>query len=721
MKSQKNQENGHKKSTSINFKEEKIEIGNQSINNKEKSNGYQPPQIKINGDSISRPISAPPNTFANISRISSLFPIKKDDSINKSTTLRPKEFDFRPLPKFFLEEDEVNRFMKQLKMNSEAKEESNDNLENKENYLREITKNNNKTTNTSFDSKLNFGMKDRNSNLTPSPFKPKENTSTKQNILMDNSTEQRNEQTFKTQNPLSLFSKQDVERFPKIPQTKKSNSTLSPLKPSFSMPTWAQPPQPVMSQTKTNLPPPKFTKLRKSHSTNEPQNITFFKPTNQFPPFESNVNLNQEYPPFQLSYQKSYEQSYHPNYTNTNSFSSDQGNQSPYFYNPYQNNTQDFNQFNNLTWTPQYPPQMNDPIQNNYFNGLYPQLPYTRNTGLEQSQPQQNIFSHNINQLSLSFFFGHIAELSFDQHGSKLIQQKLESATEFEREQVFKEIKSSFMELIKNTFGNYVIQKFLLIALPTHITSFLSIMKGKFYEISTHIYGCRVVQKAIEVAKEEEQAMIISELKEKILDCIDDQNGNHVIQKCIECVPQKHIQFIVDTFAKKPIELSKHPYGCRVIQRILNHCTGPEVDHINKEILRLSNELVFDQFGNYVIQHMLENGTNEQRNTIIQKVFGKVLKMSQHKYASNAIEKCIEFGTAQQTKKILNEILANVDALRMMVNDQYANYVIQKFLERAKGKDQQRLVSALKQNLNLLDTNSYGKHVLTKMTTLGWI
>ncbi|KAJ5076187.1 pumilio 2 [Anaeramoeba ignava] len=329
--------------------------------------------------------------------------------------------------------------------------------------------------------------------------------------------------------------------------------------------------------------------------------------------------------------------------------------------------------------------------------------------------------NRNVHFYGLKDVFGSLYEFSIDQHGSRFIQLQIEKADQSQLDKLFQEIRIRFFDLIQNIFGNYVVQKFFSYATETQITELVTMLKNKVYIFTTHIYGCRVIQKALEVSNEKQKEDIIKELEPKILDCIDDQNGNHVIQKCIECLPQKLIQFIIDKFAEQPLVLSKHPYGCRVIQRILNHCSGSQVDKITKEILNVSSDLVFDQFGNYVVQHILENGTNEQRNIIIQKVFGKVLKMSQHKYASNAIEKCIEFGTLQQTKKILNEILKTIDVLQIMVNDPYANYVIQKFLEKAKGKDQQRLISAIKQNIHILDTSNYGKHVLAKMTDLGWI
>ena len=53
--------------------------------------------------------------------------------------------------------------------------------------------------------------------------------------------------------------------------------------------------------------------------------------------------------------------------------------------------------------------------------------------------------------------FGHIVEFSGDQHGSRFIQLKLETATAEEKQMFFDEIVPlSALQLIQDVFGNYV-------------------------------------------------------------------------------------------------------------------------------------------------------------------------------------------------------------------------------------------------------------------------
>jgi pumilio RNA-binding family len=73
----------------------------------------------------------------------------------------------------------------------------------------------------------------------------------------------------------------------------------------------------------------------------------------------------------------------------------------------------------------------------------------------------QGIFTPDLSDLRqsdvLQDIFGYIVEFSGDQHGSRFIQQKLESATTEDKQIVFDEIvPHNTLQLIQDLFGNYV-------------------------------------------------------------------------------------------------------------------------------------------------------------------------------------------------------------------------------------------------------------------------
>lgn len=57
----------------------------------------------------------------------------------------------------------------------------------------------------------------------------------------------------------------------------------------------------------------------------------------------------------------------------------------------------------------------------------------------------------------LQDIYGYIVEFSGDQHGSRFIQQKVETASIDEKQKIFEEIVPIHaLQLIQDVFGNYV-------------------------------------------------------------------------------------------------------------------------------------------------------------------------------------------------------------------------------------------------------------------------
>ena len=198
--------------------------------------------------------------------------------------------------------------------------------------------------------------------------------------------------------------------------------------------------------------------------------------------------------------------------------------------------------------------------------------------------------------------FGYIVEFSGDQHGSRFIQHKLETANSDEKDQVFREIQSDALPLMTDVFGNYVIQKLFEHGSQSQKKMLADHTKSHIPFLSTQMYGCRVVQKALEHVLTDQQASMIKELdgpNKAVLKYIKDQNGNHVVQKAIERVPAEHIQFIIDAHKGETVKLAQHTYGCRVIQRILEFCTPAAKRVVLDELHGCVAPLITDQFGNY--------------------------------------------------------------------------------------------------------------------------
>lgn len=360
------------------------------------------------------------------------------------------------------------------------------------------------------------------------------------------------------------------------------------------------------------------------------------------------------------------------------------------------------------------PPQQPLSIANGRKDKENNSLATIRSPLLEEFRTNKN------KKYEISDLFGHVVEFSGDQHGSRFIQQRLESSTSEEKETIFKEIQSNALQLMTDVFGNYVIQKFFELGNQLQKTALAKQMETHILSLSLQMYGCRVVQKAIEHILTDQQATLIKELDGHVLRCVKDQNGNHVIQKAIERIPGKYIGFILDAFRNQVCQLAMHPYGCRVIQRMLEYSDLESQRLLLDEIHSYTFYLVEDQYGNYVIQHVIERGKDEDRQKILTLVKDSILTFSRHKFASNVVEKCIIYGNAKQRQSFIEEIIKprqqdGTMPVTIMMRDQYANYVVQKLLEITKNRGEmyEQLVASIKPQLQALKKYSYGKHLVS--------
>ncbi|CAK7211922.1 mRNA binding protein puf3 [Sporothrix curviconia] len=316
-------------------------------------------------------------------------------------------------------------------------------------------------------------------------------------------------------------------------------------------------------------------------------------------------------------------------------------------------------------------------------------------------------------KFELRDIYGHIVEFSGDQHGSRFIQSKLETANSDDKEHIFREISANALVLMRDVFGNYVVQKFFEHGSQVQKKYLAEQMRGKMVELSTQAYACRVVQKALEHILVDQQILLVQELEADITKVIKDPSGNHVVQKVIEVVPREHIGFVMDAFRGNVKELSSHNYGCRVVQRMLEHGSEEDKAAILAELHANARDLIMDQYGNYVTQHVIEFGQPAERSKLINAVLDDLVPLSRHKFASNVVEKCMQHGTVDDRIRARRELdrvgSDGVPVLQQIIKDQYGNYVIQRLLKVLEGDELRIFVQTMEAQLAILKRTSTGR------------
>jgi pumilio RNA-binding family len=355
-------------------------------------------------------------------------------------------------------------------------------------------------------------------------------------------------------------------------------------------------------------------------------------------------------------------------------------------------------------------------------------------------------------QWELKDLIGHVVPFCQDQHGSRFIQQRLEVASDSDKQLIFDEVLPQALSLMTDVFGNYVIQKLFEFGSSEQCETLASLLPGHTVNLAMQMYGCRVIQKALEYVQTPRLILLVNEFEgPPVLRCVHDQNGNHVIQKCIEIISRvakassasypsssetkatteylnSRLLFILQSFHGRIRELSIHPYGCRVIQRILEYCQEEHKLLILTELRSHSRELIQDQYGNYVIQHVMQYGYDDDRTSLLDEIQSKLLEYSQHKFASNVVEKCLQFAEKGSRDEIiwtiinvtfdLNQpvdVMTGQCVLENMVRDPYANYVVQKVIDVSNETQRGAIIRYVRENIVQLRRYTYGKHIIVRL------
>jgi len=319
---------------------------------------------------------------------------------------------------------------------------------------------------------------------------------------------------------------------------------------------------------------------------------------------------------------------------------------------------------------------------------------------------------------SIEEVVGQVIQVAQDQNGCRFLQRKFDEGGAQTIALVFPEILDNIMHLMKDPFGNYLIQKLLDRCSEDQRTQVVRAVaeKGELVSIALSTHGTRAVQKLIEtLTTKEQRALAITALKPGVVHLIKDLNGNHVVQRCLQRLGPEDSQFIYDAAIGCCVEIASHRHGCCVLQRCIDFATHEQRTAMIMEISANAFVLSQDAFGNYVVQYVLDLGQVEASQQIMTVLSGHYSELAVQKFSSNVVEKCLKLGGLDDARESIIRELMLSPRLPRLLQDPYGNYVIQSALTVTSGSLHQSLVEAIQPYLPTLRGTPHGKRILQKV------
>ncbi|KAK4341453.1 hypothetical protein RND71_039954 [Anisodus tanguticus] len=276
----------------------------------------------------------------------------------------------------------------------------------------------------------------------------------------------------------------------------------------------------------------------------------------------------------------------------------------------------------------------------------------------------------------------HVYLAAKDQLGCRYLQRVFDEGTSQDVQIIFNGIIHHVLELMKDPFGNYLVQKFLTVCSDEQRMQFVLMVTkdpGELVKASRTTHGTRVVQKLIETMKTRmEISLVIRAIQPGILNLMMDVNGNHVIQRCLHCLSKDHNKVIFDVASRHCVDIATHRYGCCVLNKCITYSTGKQREKLLVEICSNGLKLAQDPFGNYVVQFIIELKIPSIAAMLLSQFERHYVYLSRQKFSSHVIEKllkCFE----ESRSRIINELVSEPH-FDQLLQDPFANYVIQSAL-----------------------------------------
>lgn len=189
-----------------------------------------------------------------------------------------------------------------------------------------------------------------------------------------------------------------------------------------------------------------------------------------------------------------------------------------------------------------------------------------------------NHLSAQDNQFIYDAVAGHCVEVATHRHGCCVLQRCIDHASEAQKLQLVNEITTNGLTLVKDPYGNYVVQYVLDLPYPRMLANLILQFKGHLAELSTQKFSSNVVEKCLNVSDAGTRAWMVKELTETehLKGLIQDPFGNYVIQTAMTVAePAQHAK-LVEGIKPFLYALRNTPYGKRIQNKIMKDAQNAE-------------------------------------------------------------------------------------------------------------------------------------------------
>ena len=290
------------------------------------------------------------------------------------------------------------------------------------------------------------------------------------------------------------------------------------------------------------------------------------------------------------------------------------------------------------------------------------------------------------------------------QIGSRIMQKYLKRFPSYIRTLLINKISKYIEKLMCDTYGNYFCQKLYNISEPEQRIMLLKSIKSSFINISKNTCGAHAIQFIIGESKSEEEKKIIMEyISSHELELSFDAEGTHVMQKIIGSFSENERQNLNDilSLSENIKALSQDVKGMCVIKKLISNTKDKSnVNKIIKGVQEFLEEIAHNPFGNYVIQYIFEEWDANACLNLVEICINNSLIFAGEKYSSNIIGKIIDLYSDKKYKfvEVIKNIFFNTNNILELYNNKYGRLLLSKISKIITKEEKEKLVKIFEDN-----------------------
>eukprot|EP01062_Namystynia_karyoxenos_P026619 TRINITY_DN20625_c0_g1_i1.p1 TRINITY_DN20625_c0_g1~~TRINITY_DN20625_c0_g1_i1.p1 ORF type:complete len:747 (+),score=251.03 TRINITY_DN20625_c0_g1_i1:207-2447(+) len=309
---------------------------------------------------------------------------------------------------------------------------------------------------------------------------------------------------------------------------------------------------------------------------------------------------------------------------------------------------------------------------------------------------------------------GRYAAMARDGQGIRQLMRIIQEGSDQDVAEVFDDLMGA-LDLAADLSGSQVLLALFKRADEQQRTVFCERLATDLQHFAFNMHGTRLLQKIIETVGNHEQVQcIVQSVIYHAHSLIKDLNGNHIVQQCLQSFPPEVCQGIHDAVAPRVVEFGTHRHGCCVLQCCIECGDDAQKMALVAEVINNGLHLVQDPFGNYLLQYILEMDVDFVNVRVVRQFLGSIATLSTNKFASNVIEKCLKLAPDDVRQLICDEI-GDPSRLGALLQDQYANYVVQTALAYANPQQFAQLSREITPMMHLIRNTPHGKRIETRL------